>query len=131
MTTTANGTNQPDAAPQDAWVPRTDAGARKLIQRVDDLRKEMRAHITHAQALGAILAALGVLGGAMAWTLSESKTHAQAVRSELHHHEEAHRGEVKDLKNEVREGRNDVRQFMRHMRPGLPEELTRPLPGEP
>lgn len=87
--------------------------------------------VTHGQALAAILGTLTVAGLAGAWVLNESKEPARAVEKRLDEHIEAHQGEVRDLKQEVRDGRNDDRLFLRLRYPGLPRELTAPLPEFP
>lgn len=87
--------------------------------------------VTHGQALGAILGALALLAGSIAWTLREAEKPASAVRAQLWEHVEVHRGEVKDLKQEMRDGRNDLRLYLRLRSPTLPPELTQPLPEVP
>lgn len=87
--------------------------------------------VTHGQALAAIGTTLLLAAGALAWTLNESKAPAAAISAQLHEHIEAHRGEVNDLKQEFRDGRNDLRLYMRLTRPSLPAELTAPLPEFP
>lgn len=86
--------------------------------------------VTHGQALGAILGALLAAAGAIVWTLERAERPAASVKVHLLEHIDAHRGEVRDLKQEVRDGRNDLRHFMRHVRgtSSLPAELTQPLP---
>lgn len=84
-------------APREFWLPRTDAGARKLIERIDivraeieDVHKALEKYVTHKHLLG-IAAGFAVAVISAAWMITKAesasaKAAAVEVRSDLKEH---------------------------------------------
>jgi hypothetical protein len=72
--------SQPADAPPEEWRPRTDAGARKLIERIDRLEAKLEGLVTHKHLLiWAATTALVIVGGA--WTVTNAA--AQSAKDDV------------------------------------------------
>lgn len=90
-----------DQPPGSTWIPRTDAGARKLIERIDGLSSKIEAtnvrmgdFVTHAKLYLTIGTAAGLVVGA-AWYVS--KANADEGRADIVSFKDSHNHELKSI----------------------------------
>jgi hypothetical protein len=137
---------QQHAAPPESWAPRTDAGARKLVQRVDDLRGDLKAYVTHRELLAwALSAAVVLVGGA--WVVVRdgvqraddaatraavaAKSETARTEADLERHEKAHRAELEAIRQELLDGREDIKGLYRYLLSGKRQARLEAREGPP
>lgn len=136
---------QPPGVPPQQWLPRTDAGARKLIDRIDDLADKLdvvdqKVGFVEARASGWVTwerltlllgtAAAVIIGGA--WTAA--KASAEAKAKELEARFELVAQELRAAKRAQEEGLLEVRRDVRALYEATPrktkqQRLERPPDG--
>lgn len=121
-------------------VPRTDAGARKLVSEVHALRSQLGGFLTHKQALWATLGSLAAVGALVVWLLGEARAKgvdgaaeavstARAVKVDLDAHKLESAARDERILEELKEQRIDFRHMYRSVRSGQPSaRLSKDVP---
>ena len=129
--------SQPEGSAQEKWQVRTDAGARKIVERIDTYRSEsadvarrvvaleerMLRHATFREILAGGVTLLMVLSGGMAWTISRaedaSKDAGAAAYQKAKDNEQAQRELEKFVKTELQDFKRELKHEMQELKQAI------------